>query len=155
MCTEALEETRSFAALRMTATARRPSARPPAGFTILEAVVAMTIIGLVAVSMLATFGAELRASDRARTVLEMESLAEERYAGLLLLGPAALRQLADSLREGSFAAPFDRYHWTATAHQAEGQRDLVNVAVEVSWEGGRYPLTGRLFRPLPRGPHAH
>jgi hypothetical protein len=82
----------------------RPSTE--AGFALLEAVVAVTIVGLAVVSSLAAFGAQLRGADRARIALEAEALAQERLSALVLAQSAAVRSLPDSLRSGEFTPPF-------------------------------------------------
>ena len=49
--------------------------RARSGFSLLEAVVALAIVGVTAVGALAAVGAELRAADDARTTLEADALA--------------------------------------------------------------------------------
>jgi type II secretory pathway pseudopilin PulG len=119
-----------------------------AGFTLLEAAVAMSIIAMVGIGALAAFGADLRAADRARQSLPAASLARERMAVLDLAEPQTLRMLPDSLTHGSFAAPYASYAWTASAKQVSGEPSLVELEVNVTWEEGRFTIAQRRFRPI-------
>src|SRR5918999_2456349 len=88
------------------------------GFTLLEAAVAMAIVGVIALAALGAYAAELRAADKARQALPAVSLAEERLAAIDLTGARELRSLPDSLARGRFPAPFEQYEWTATVRRA-------------------------------------
>ena len=126
------------------------------GFTLLEAAVAMAIVGVIALAALGAYAAELRAAGKARQALPAVSLAEERLAAIDLLPAGELRALPDSLARGRFGPPFERYEWTATVRRAReagrgmrGLRDLYDVRVEVRWPEGLYTLDARRYRPLP------
>lgn len=119
------------------------------GFTLLEAVVALVIVGLTATAVLTAVGAELRGAARAQRGLEAAALAEYRLGTLQLREPAALYPLADSLARGRFAPPFEEYRWSATVRPVRGELALFDLAIRVEWEGGTYPLHTRLYRPLP------
>ena len=119
------------------------------GFSLLEAVVALTIVGLAAVAALGAFGAELRASNQAGRALEAEALAQSRLAVLRLLQRSDLEPLADSMRNGWFAAPFEDYRWEASSQDVRSREDLFQVTVAVRWDGGAYALASRLYRPRP------
>jgi hypothetical protein len=105
--------------------------RSEGGFTLLEAVVAVTIVGLAAVSSLAAFGAELRAGGRAQRALELEALADEALARIRLLPVASLVSLPDSLRSGYFAPPFETYHWMSLVSPVIGEPGLYDVSIVV------------------------
>jgi prepilin-type N-terminal cleavage/methylation domain-containing protein len=117
------------------------------GFALLEAIVAMTIIGLVSVGALGAFGADLRAAERADRMLPAAALAEERLTILegVRLGP--LSQLPDSLSRGRFEAPFDEYSWKATTKRARPVENLVEFRVEIAWGSGSFTLTERRYDP--------
>jgi type II secretory pathway pseudopilin PulG len=119
----------------------------PSGFTILEAIVALTVTGLVAISAMGAIGAELRAATRARTSLAAAALAEDRLAAIALLSERELEALPDSLARGQFAPPFGDFQWTAATRRDPAMVELLDVAVEVTWIDGRYPMRIRLFRP--------
>lgn len=121
---------------------------PTAGFTILEAIVAVTIVGVTAVASLAAFGSQLRAGARARVALEAEALAEEQVARIRLLPVTSLEVLPDSLRSGMFPEPFERYQWTSTVEPVAHEADIHEARVTVRWPDGEYILTTRLYRPL-------
>ncbi len=117
------------------------------GFTILEAAVALAIIGVTAVGVLAAFGGDLRGASTTRDALTASSLAQEQLARVEILPAAALAALPDSLAYGAFAAPFDRYHFAAATRVVPGDRDLYDVSVTVEWPDGRTELRSRRFRP--------
>lgn len=125
----------------------RPSARPTAGFTVLEALVAVTIVGMTAVASLAAFGSQLQAGARAETAIEAEALAEELLARLRLLPVTSLQVLPDSLRSGTFPSPFEGYRWTSTLGARLHEADLHETTVTVRWEGGEFAVSTRLYRP--------
>ena len=130
---------------------RRSQSRPTAdlrhGFTLLEAAVAMMIIGVVSAAALSAFAADLRAADRAQRMLPAAALAEDRLA-VLEMAPSTLEVLADSLKRGRFDAPFDDYVWTADVRRLRGLPGLVELRVDVSWAAGSFSLTERLYNPL-------
>jgi type II secretion system protein I len=125
----------------------RMRARP--GFTLLEAVVALTIVSITAISALAAVGAELRTAERARRALAAEALAKYRLATVELLSSKDAARLPDSLAKGTFAAPFAEYRWTASAAPRRNTPAMYDVTVRVAWDGGEYALDERLYRPLP------
>jgi prepilin-type N-terminal cleavage/methylation domain-containing protein len=125
------------------------SASRPA-FTLLEAMIAVMIVGLAAVAVLSSFGTTLRTATRAQQGLEAEALAGQRLARAELLERDALLHLPDSVAHGQFAAPFAAYQWTTVAREVRGEVGLFDVAVEVSWPNGRYALPTRLYRPAPQ-----
>ncbi|HEV8356845.1 MAG TPA: type II secretion system protein [Gemmatimonadales bacterium] len=120
------------------------------GFSLLEAVIALTIVSLAIVAGLGAFAAELRVAGKARTAVELETLARESLAGLWLVPAQLLRPLPDSLRHGRFEPPFERYAWTRTVRPVLGTPDLLHAVVEVTGADGRFALETRLYRPAPR-----
>ncbi len=130
-------------------TERDRSRRTRAGFTLLEAAIALVIVGMAAVAVLSSFGTTLRTSARARRALEAEALAGQRLAFASLLSNAELSHLPDSVARGRFAAPFEGYGWLTTAKELRGDDALFDVSVEVTWEDGRFALPTRLYRPPP------
>ena len=125
----------------------RRAKRARRGFTLLEAAVAMTIIGVVSVGALGAFGADLRAASRARGLLPAAALARERLSVLELVDAQMVRMLPDSLARGTFAAPFGEYGWRASAKEVHGEPALVELTVNVEWEGGSFGISERRFRP--------
>ena len=125
------------------------SMRARSGFSLLEAVVALAIVGVTAVGALASVGAELRAADDARTTLEAEALAVYRMSTLEMLTADQLQRIPDSLARGTFDPPFERYRWTASSEPVMGEEGLSEVQLDIHWKGGTFPLRTLLFRPSP------
>lgn len=121
------------------------------GFTILEAAVAMGIVGMISIAALAAFSGDLRASQRAREVLPAAALAEERLSAIEVSDPRRLATLADSLAHGRFGEPFAAYEWRANVTPVRGERWLYDIQVRVRWESGEYVLARRRYRPPPAG----
>jgi type II secretion system protein I len=121
------------------------------GFTLLEAVVALVILGLAGVGALEALGGELRAAERARNATTAAALAQNRLATVSTLAWNDLTVLADSLVHGEFAAPFAGYRWTTRVRPTLGEADLYDVTVEVVSDATHYTLATRLYRPPPIG----
>jgi len=124
------------------------SSRASRGFTILEAVVALAIVGLAGVSALEAVGGELRAADRAAEAYVASALAQDRLAAVGLLASRDFARLPDSLRRGTFAPPFAAYRWTATAQPVSGERELYEVTVSIAGDRTAYVLTTSMYRPV-------
>lgn len=116
------------------------------GFTLLEAVVALAIVGTVAIGALEAYAAEARAATRERESAPAAALARERMARLELLDAHALRTLPESLSRGRLATPLP-YEWTAGARAVDGEPDLYELSVDVRWPDGAVALRGRSYRP--------
>lgn len=129
---------------------RRSARADRRGFTILEAAVALSIIGMAAMGALSSFGSEMRAGSRAQLALPAVALAEERLAVFQIVPASRMSALPDSLRRGRFAPPLERYAWTAHASAVNGEPDLYDVTVRVSWTEGEYELRSRIYRQPPR-----
>ena|SRR5687768_5806637 len=120
--------------------------RARSGFSLLEAVVALAIVGVTAVGALGAVAAESRAATDARTVLEAEALAVQQLALIETLTGEELQRLPDSLARGTFDEPFDRYRFTATTTPILGEEGLTRVTVEVEWDEGAFPIQTMLYR---------
>ena len=116
------------------------------GFTLLEAMIALTIIGLTGVTALSAVAAEVRSADRARRGLEAAALAAHQLERIALLPPADQIPLPDSLVHGAFEAPLDAYSWSASTRANRTDRSLIDVDVRVEWNDGSYALSTRLYR---------
>ena len=119
------------------------------GFVLLEAVVALAIIGIFAVGLLAATGSQLRASNKQGVLLVARSLAEDRMMALRLLDYEALSDIPDSLRRGRFPAPFEEYEWTAAVTPVKDEYDLFDAEVLVTIGHEGYPLRTLLHEPRP------
>lgn len=116
------------------------------GITLLEAVVAIAIVGMTSVAALEAAGGEMRTAERARRAIEVEALASSRLEFMDLLTDRELQALPDSVEKGKFAAPLDEYSWTTTSAPVSEQPGVYDVRVNVAWPSGSYALRTYLYR---------
>lgn len=116
------------------------------GITLFESVAALTIVGLVAISALEAVGAEMRTAERARRALEVEALATQRLDALELLNDQELQVIPDSVAVGTFDAPMSEYSWTTESSPVADQPGVYNVAMNITWENGSYPIRTKMYR---------
>lgn len=123
------------------------SSRVRQGFVLLEAVVALLIIGLATAGALELFSAHLRAAAREPALVTAAALAQDRMAAVELLSAEEMHRLADSLARGQFAPPFADFRWRATTVRQRGE-NLYDIRVDVYWRDGSYTLaTSASVRP--------
>ena len=115
------------------------------GFTMLEAVVALAIIGLVCVGVLGAYGATLRADVVAADRLPLAALAEERIAAMDL-DAGALEHLPDSLARGTFGAPYQTATWETDVRRVRQSEKLYDVTVRVRDGTDVFTLRTRRYR---------
>lgn len=123
--------------------------REPAGFVLMEAVVALAIISLVAIALLSTTAAQVQTAAKAKVLLVSRALAEDRLNALRLLDYEDLVALPDSLAEGAFPPPFADFGWTATVEPMEEEYDLFGAEVIVTGRGETFPLRTLVHSPAP------
>jgi prepilin-type N-terminal cleavage/methylation domain-containing protein len=119
------------------------------GFVLLEAVVALAIIGLFAVALLAATGAQVRTSSKGAVLLNARALAQDRMMALRMLDYEALNDVPDSLEAGAFPPPFEQYTWTASVMPVKDEYDLYDIQVLVSFGTEAYPLRSLVHEPRP------
>jgi type II secretory pathway pseudopilin PulG len=119
------------------------------GVSLFEAVAALAIVGVTAVSALSAVGGEMRTADRARRALEVEALATSRLDFLALMNDQQLQNLPDSVAKGAFDKPLDSYKWVTTATPLATQAGIYDVRIEVDWKGGSYALHSYVYRRPP------
>jgi prepilin-type N-terminal cleavage/methylation domain-containing protein len=120
------------------------------GFALLEAVVALTIIGTASVAALGAYSAELNANRQATDVLIAEILLEEQRSRLHLLPAHALRSLPDSMRSGTFPRPWTEYEWRSAVQEDRSMPSLFRATVVITRRGDQavsWSVTTRLYRP--------
>ena len=71
----------------------------------MEAVAAIAIVGMTAVSALEAVGGDMRTAERAKRAIEVEALATSRLEVMNLLTDQELQSLPDSIQDGKFVAP--------------------------------------------------
>ena len=119
------------------------------GISLFEAVAALAIVGMTAVSALAAVGSEMRVAERARRALEVEALATQRLDFMTLLTETDLQNLPDTVAKGKFDVPLDQYRWTAKSTPVTAQAGVYDVKLDVSWPDGSYTLHTFLYRRPP------
>lgn len=119
------------------------------GVTLFEAVVALAIVSLTAVSALAAVGAELRTAERSRRAIEAEALLNIRLDYLNLMTDQELLSIPDSVKKGQFDAPMNGYGWATASQPITGQSGVYDVAVSITWPGNAYTVhTAQYRRPV-------
>jgi type II secretion system protein I len=117
--------------------------RDERGFTLLEALVALTIVGMASITVLGAFSTEVRTADRAIRSAEAAAVAQERLAHVRVAQREVFRLLPDSLRRGTDG----EYAWSVSAERSRSIEGLVDVEVQVSWDAGALSVASELYRP--------
>ena len=120
---------------------------PRGGFVLLEAVVALAILGVASIVLLQVRSQQIRVAVQARELLTEQALAEDRISAFKLLDYELLSDPPDSLMEGVFPPPFEAYAWSAAVELMEDEYDLFGVEVVVEGPAERFPLRTLLHRP--------
>src|SRR5688572_2545315 len=101
------------------------------GFTLLEATIAMAIVGLIAVATLGEFATEVRVGSKAVDARVLQALARDRLSALLLAPTDLLSRLPDSLAKGAFPVPFADHRWSAEVRRDRRIDGLFDLRVVV------------------------
>lgn len=115
------------------------------GFTLIETIVALTIVGLTAVALAESFAGGLRGQAAVAHNLEAVALAEAKLYELALLPTDSLARY-DRSPGVPFPAPFGDYRWSARARPVADRPGLIGLAVLVVWPRGEYSLETVLYR---------
>lgn len=100
------------------------------GFTLLEALVALAILGAVVVVGLETVGLGSAARSHAKTYASIRTLARNEMAGLRTLSATGLRDLAGEA-DGRLEPPFTAFRWRRRVSEREEGSGLYRVEIEV------------------------
>jgi type II secretory pathway pseudopilin PulG len=119
----------------------------PNGFVLLEAVVALAILGVTSVVLLQARAQQIRVAIQARELLSAQALAEDRLSAIRLLDYLGLDDPPDSLLAGAFPPPFEGFTWTASVELIDEEFDLFGVEVVVTGPAERFPLRTLVHRP--------
>ena len=111
----------------------------------LEAIVALAIVGVVCVGVLGAYGGAIRADVTAADRLPLATLAAERIAAVDL-DPGSLQPLPDSLARGTFAPPYASATWETTTHRVNQTEGLYELIVRVRDGTDVYTLRTRRYR---------
>ena len=112
------------------------------GFVLLEALVALVVVGVVSAAALELLAAQARAAARAPALVVATALARERVTTIRLLHLERGRRLPDSLAQGTFATPFTAYRWRSEVGYSRDAA-LQDIHVRVDWAGGSYAVDTR------------
>jgi type II secretory pathway pseudopilin PulG len=122
---------------------RRRSRR---GVSLMEAVVAVAIVGMTAVAALEAVGSDMRTAEKARRAIETEALATSRVQFMDLLTDRELQALADSVQTGKFDKPLDEYSWKTTSTPLDDQAGVYDIRVTIQWAAGSYGVRTYQYR---------
>lgn len=111
----------------------------------LEAVVALAIVGVVCVGVLGAYAASMRADVLAADRLPLAALAEERIVAVDL-DAGSLQRLPDSLARGTFPAPYATATWETETRRVDQADGLYDVVVRVRDGSDVYTLRTRRYR---------
>lgn len=124
----------------------RSRLRARSGFTVLEALIALVIVGFAVVATVEALGGGLRAEGQVSHHLEAVALADSKMSELGALERDSISFYTGG-RDGVFAPPFGAYRWRATIEAVSGARPLLRAGVTVTWRGGSYALETIFYRP--------
>jgi type II secretory pathway pseudopilin PulG len=119
------------------------------GFVLLEAVVALAILGVASIVLLQVRAQQIRVATQARELLTAQALAEDRISAVRMLDYQLLADPPDSLMSGIFPPPFQEFSWSTQVALMEDEYDLFGVEVEVLGPAERFPLRTLIHRPRP------
>lgn len=120
-----------------------------AGLSLLEAVVAVAIVGMTSVGALEAAGADMRSAERSRRAIVAEALATTRLDLMELFSERELQSLADSVQTGKFPAPLDEYSWKVTSAPVGEQAGVYDIRVAITWTTGTYVVRTYAYRRPP------
>jgi prepilin-type N-terminal cleavage/methylation domain-containing protein len=119
------------------------------GFTLFEVIVALVIVTLTCLAALSTVSTQLRAAERAQRAMEGAALAKSQLSLIQMLPPEDFPSIPDTLRSGTFPAPFADHTFRVEVRQVPGEEFLNEVEIVVEWPNGAYTLRSRVYSPLP------
>jgi type II secretory pathway pseudopilin PulG len=119
------------------------------GISLLEAVVAIAIVGMTAISALESVGSGMRTAERSKRAVEAEALASSRLEFMDLMTDAELQSLPDSVSSGKFPAPLNEYSWKTTSAAVADQAGVYDVRIAIDWPSNSYTIRTYLYRQPP------
>jgi type II secretory pathway pseudopilin PulG len=119
------------------------------GISLLEAVVAVAIVGMTSVAALEAVGGDMRTAERARRAVEVEQLASSRLAFMNLLSDQELQALPDSVASGVFPKPLNEYSWKTTSAPVSDQAGVYDIRLTIGWAAGSYLVRTYAYRTPP------
>ena len=123
--------------------------RRRSGISLLEAVAAIAIVGLTAVSALESVGGDMRTAEKAKRATEAEALATSRLDFMDLLSDRELQALPDTVEKGTFPPPLNQYTWKTTSTPVSEQAGVYDVRITIEWPTGSYAVRTYAYRRPP------
>jgi len=116
------------------------------GFTLLEVMIALLIVGGVGLGMVAAVAADARSVLKAAAELEALAIAEEVIAQISTM---TVEERATALNgtTNTLPSPWDHYSWRAQGAAVGGEPGLVDVAVVVTGPESEMVLKTRRYEP--------
>lgn len=115
------------------------------GFTLVEALVALLVLGLAVTAAVEASALTMRTQVAAERHLEAVALADAKLNELAALPTAALASLTQP-SSGELVLPPHRYAWRAAVRRDTASPTLWHAAVSVEWAGGTFDLETVLYR---------
>lgn len=127
---------------------RQPDPSPTAGFTLLEVMIALAIVGTTLIAMLSLGNRTIATHDQLQRLTQATLLAQEKMTEVEQQATDSLAlDLQDS--QGVFAEPFAAFSWQ-TSYTATPIEQVRQVVVTVSWgdaaRNEQVDLTSFVFR---------
>lgn len=119
--------------------------QPRSGFTLIEVLAALTILGLVLIALLGSVGADLRARRVAADTRALVAAGEFVLERISMLERQELDAAAGGWHE--LRPPLADYRWRLESAPVAGQPELVHVVVTVRGPETTAEMATRLFRP--------
>lgn len=116
------------------------------GFSLLEAMLALVMVGGLLCAAFGVAAADLRASRRAADLQIASALAEDLLSRAALAPATQLREWSAGI-EGEFDIPMDRFTWRLVVRPIEGEIDLLDLHAEVVWSEGSFAFGTRISPP--------
>jgi len=107
--------------------------RPRRGFSLFEAIIALTIVGMISIYSLNAVGVGFDAAYRARRAIEMNALVNQRLDYLNMMQASTFTSLPDSLAQGIFDYPNNDYEWQMTSAPYSEQPGIFDVTISVTY----------------------
>jgi type II secretory pathway pseudopilin PulG len=120
--------------------------RRRSGISLLEAVVAVAIVGLTSVGALEAVGGNMRTAEKAKRAAEAEALATSRLDFMDLLTDRELQALPDTVQDGKFSGKLEEYTWKTTSTPVADQAGLYDIRITIGWPTGSYRVVTYAYR---------